>query len=407
MMTAQGSFVDRIENLPPLPIVIQRIMSVTGSDDTSATDIASVLSEDPAIAAKILRVANSSFYGMARNITQVSRAVAVLGVVAVRNIALGVAVRDSLIKMVVGDVDHAAIWRHSIAVGSACEMVARHIGYRPPEEAFVAGLLHDIGQLAMMAIQPEGLDAVLREQGRGIPFLALERTHFGVDHPDAGFRIMRRWRIPDSLCQVARRHHEPRLINDGPQSQLLAIVMLSDTVAQVMGYGLDMPVGRLERAERAARVLGLDELAKMRIVDKLAQRIDQAVEMFASVDEADARHGDSHSRTALWIAPITSNARSMSELLLEHYGYAVTRVAPGIPLDGRRADLIIVAMPDEDESLRQAQALVRQGYRNPIMLADPPDGAALRRNDDVTGVCRIPRLFTAFDIHWAQRQIVS
>lgn len=407
MTTAQGSFVDRIENLPPLPIVIQRIMSVTGSDDTSTTDIANVLSEDPAIAAKVLRVANSSFYGMARNITQVSRAVAMLGVVAVRNIALGVAVRDSLIKMAIGDVDHAAIWRHSIAVGSACEMVARHIGYRPPEEAFVAGLLHDIGQLAMMAIQPEGLDAVLREQGRGIPFLALERSHFGVDHPDAGFRIMRRWRIPDALCQVARRHHEPRLVSDGPQSQLLAIVMLADTVAQVMGYGLDMPVGRLERAERAARVLGLDEAAKMRIVDKLAQRIDQAVEMFASVDAADGRPGAARSRTAIWIAAATPNIRSMSELLLEHYGYEVTRATPGTSLEGRNVDMVIVALPDEDESLRLAQALVQQGFRKPIMLADPPDGAALRRSDDATGVCRIPRLFTAFDIHWAQRQIAS
>jgi hypothetical protein len=145
----------------------------------------------------------------------------------------------------------------------------------------------------------------------------------------------------------------------------------------------------------------------MRIVDQLAQRIDQAVEMFARVDEADARGEDIRPRVAVWIAPATNSVRSMSELLLEHYGYEVARVSPGTSLEGCCADLMIVALPDEDESFRLAQTLVRQGFQKPIVLADPPDGAALRHGNDVTGVRWIPRLFTAFDIHWAQRQIAS
>jgi putative nucleotidyltransferase with HDIG domain len=367
-----------------------------------------VLSEDQAIAAKVLRVANSSFFGTGRSVTQVSRAVMMLGVVGVRNLVLGIAARDSLAKVAMRDVDHAAIWRHSIAVGSACELIARLIGYRPPEEAFVAGLLHDIGQLAMMTIQPEGLEAVTREQGRGVRFLTLERAQYGVDHTEVGARILSRWQIPAPLREVAMRHHEPQPSGDTPHAKLLAIVMLSDTLAQLMGFGLDMPVGRLERAERASQVLGLDEASKIRIVDTLARRIDQAVELFASVDSATPRGESVASKRAVWIGTVDSEQRSISQLLLEHHGYDVVRVLPDSVEDVRSpVDLIIVALPDVEASTRLAWELVRRGQRNPVVLADPPDGGALRHRDQTTGICWIPRFFTAFDLHWATRQVVK
>ena len=407
MTVAAGTeFIDRIERLPPLSNVVHRIMAMTNSGDATAMDIADVLSEDQAITAKILRVANSSFFGTGRRVTQVSRAVMMLGTIGVRNLVLGVAARDSLKTIAAGDLDldHTSLWCHSVAVGSACETIARQIGHRPPEEAFVAGLLHDIGQLAMMTIHSEGLEAVVRQQARDAQLLELERGQFGIDHTEAGFRILTRWRIPDAFCQAALRHHEQRVDPGGPNSQLLAIIMLGDTLAQMMGFGLDAPMGRMERAQSAMQVLGFDEAAVIGIVDTLNRRVEQAAEVFDGTGAVPCRELPAP-RCAVWISADGGGTRSLGQLLLKQHGYEVVRVSPENVDELPPADLILVALPDEEDSARLALEASHQGRRGVVVLADPPDGGVLRRCDESTGVCRIPRIFTAFDVAWIEEQM--
>jgi putative nucleotidyltransferase with HDIG domain len=399
------SFVDRIESLPPLPTVVHRVLLMTNQNEASLADIAEVVSEDQAIAAKILRIANSSFFGIGRRVTQVSRAISLLGTVGLRNLILGIATRNALAAASSPNVDHVTLWRHSIAVGSACEVIARQVGYKPTEEAFVAGLLHDIGQLAMMSIQPKGLEAVMREQGRSMRFLDLERSQYGIDHTAAGFSILKRWRLPENLCLAALKHHEQQLAHDEPQRQLIAMVMLGDTLAQMMGMGLDIPVGRRERADFASEVLKLDESARIRILANLNQRVEQALEMFSGLDAVHTRMESLALKRVMWISPPDVSHDSMSQMLLEQLGFDVICTSPDAAADSLSpADLIIVALPDEDASADLALSLIEQGRHGVIVLADPPEGAVLRQRDETTGLCSIPRFFTIFDIQWAQSQ---
>jgi len=402
----KAGLLEQIESLPPLPAIVRRVLEVTKGSDSSADDVARVLSEDQAIAAKILRVANSSFYGTERQVTQISRAVVMLGSVGVRNLVLGVAARDAFKSGTVQTPEHTTLWRHSIATASAAELIARQVRYKPPEEAFVAGLLHDIGQLAMVTFEPESFRAIFREQGHGVRFLTLERSHFNLDHTEAGFQILTRWRLPEAICQVALHHHEREIGDNEPLAQLLAVVMLADTIAHLMGFGVDMPVGRLKRAETSARLLALDDSEQMRIISGLSHRIEQANEMFASVDTARHHREPTVAKRAVWVSPESTDHRSISQLLLEHHGYEVLRVSPGDLYSGLSPDdLAIFSLSEENAAVRLASDLTRRGHHRIVLLSDPADGATLRRRDVETGVCFIPRLFTAFDIHWIEEQL--
>lgn len=410
MTTAtKTKFIDQIESLPPLPTIVQRILAVTESPDSSADDVAKVLSGDPAVAAKVLRVANSPFYGMSRQVTQVSRAVVMLGSVAVRNLVLGICARDALASPGSHVPEHATLWRHSIAVGSASELIARELGLKPSEEAFVAGLLHDIGQLAMATFQPETLRTVFQEQGRGVRFLTLERQHFGIDHTEAGCKILTQWGLPEALCRVVRQHHQQEIRPDDPQARLLAVVILADTFAHMLGIGFDLPVGRFRRAVVSAELLGLCESDQFRILERLERRVDEATEMFAGADAANNKPAASTSKRAIWISRKDVSSRHISQLLLEHHGYAVTCIAPDdVERDLAPDDLVVVDLPPQEQAnaTQIALGLARQGHRRIVILIDPIETEAPRQCDPNTGVCHIPRLFTAFDLKWIEEQLL-
>lgn len=398
--------IDHIESLPPLPAIVQRILSVTNSSDSSIEDVVRVLSEDQAFAAKILRVANSSFLGAGRQVAQVSRAVMLLGLVGVRNVVLGIATRDAIQSGATPPPEHAILWRHSIAVASASEAIARSVGFKPPEEAFVTALLHDIGQLAMVTFAPESFQTVFREQERGVGFLSVEREHFGLDHTEAGFEILTRWGLPEQVCEVVRLHHEREINQEEPASRLLAIVMHADTIAQVMGFGFDMPAGSQHRAELSASYLGLSDAEELHVLDGLNARIDQAVEMFAGVDSAEDREDTPSCKRTIWVSFGKETHACISHLLLEHGGYEVLSV-PSAEVIKKRSpgDLVIIVASDGDGVEDLVSELVQDRHRNIMLLSDQAGGALTRRRDTDTGVFHLARVFTAFDIRWIEEHV--
>ncbi|PIE76795.1 HD family phosphohydrolase, partial [bacterium DOLJORAL78_65_58] len=138
-----------IKDLPPLPLVVQKLLQVMDDPNSSADDISQVLSADNAMAAKVLKLVNSSFYGLSGQVASVPRAIVILGLSSIRNLALGLGVTKLMARAGNGELQQR-FWAHSIATAAACETVARATQRIIPEEAFVAGLLHDIGHLILM-----------------------------------------------------------------------------------------------------------------------------------------------------------------------------------------------------------------------------------------------------------------
>jgi putative nucleotidyltransferase with HDIG domain len=404
LITSQKlNLIDHIETLPTLPAVVHQILAVTESENSSASDVARVLSQDQVFAAKVLRVANSSFYGAGRQVTQVSRAVVTLGLVGVRNLVLGIAARDAFQTKGEPAPEHAALWGHSIAVATAAEAIARTVGYRPVEEAFVAGLLHDIGQLAMVSCCVDSFRETINDTRSNGGFLSAEKERFGLDHTEAGFEILQRWGLPENMRHVVKNHHEREIRADDSTQRLLAIVMLADTIAQVMGFGLDIPAGNLHRATNSANLLKLNDVDQLKIFNGLAARIDQADAMFADVDRAAHRPTEEPAKRVIWVEATEQEQVCISRLLLENRGYDVLYRTPAEAIGVIAPnDIVILAQPDEEASAALEQTLLDRRHAKVIKLSESGALARNRWRDEQTGVFNIARLFTVFDIRWVE-----
>ncbi len=221
----------KIKELPPLPLVVQKLLAVMEDDNSSADDISQVLNSDQAMTSKVLKLVNSSFYGLSGKVTTVPRAIVILGVAAMRNLALGLGVTRVLAKTGTGELQEK-FWDHSIAVAAASEVIARHTKKAEPEEAFVAGLLHDIGHLLLLMAVP---DEFMNVMAMGpVNLVENERKNIGMAHTRAGQKLLKQWNLPTSLCDAVRFHHTPKVIT-GKDDPLISVVAMADLFAGVHG----------------------------------------------------------------------------------------------------------------------------------------------------------------------------
>jgi HD-like signal output (HDOD) protein len=150
-----AALIESIDELPPLPSVAARVMNMADDDRTSALDLAQVLSTDQALTAKLIRISNSAYYGFARRVSTVREAVLVLGFKQVRQMAVGASVMNAFKGSKLSDgFDLDLFWGHSIAVAVAAETLAKKTRVAKPEDAFTAGILHDIGRLVLRQVMP-------------------------------------------------------------------------------------------------------------------------------------------------------------------------------------------------------------------------------------------------------------
>lgn len=215
-----------------LPQVATKAIEMVEDPDADHGELARLMEADPVLSAKLLKVANSPMYGFAQKVSSVRRATDLLGIVAVRNVTVAV----SMAKLfqpgpIVAGVDARVLWTHSNAVAIASRQVARHVG-EPIDEAYLAGLLHEIGVVLEMLVDRPSLAAAMTDRPEG--FVASERGHFGTDHQRLGEALCRSWRLPDVVCEAVAHHHDP-----DPPSRLAAVVYLANALAPA-GFGLDV-----------------------------------------------------------------------------------------------------------------------------------------------------------------------
>jgi HD-like signal output (HDOD) protein len=215
-----------------LPHTLVEVLRVASDPDVSTKELAAVLMKDPGMTTRVLRLVNSPFYGAGREITTVTQAVTLLGIRSVTALAL-----SSSVYQVTSDwsssLDRVRFWRHSIEVAIASRKVAEAINYACPEEAFVAGLLHNIGLLALESSFPEAFVHIWQKVESPHQLYDLEQEELGTDHIRVGQFILEQWKLPSDLtdavggyraCQLGEEDRSPCLL---PQ-----IVALADTISK-------------------------------------------------------------------------------------------------------------------------------------------------------------------------------
>lgn len=222
---------DKVRQLPAMPAIALDVIRSLQNSDVDVEDLARRIAQDQAIAARVLRVANSPFYGLQKQVGSIQDAIVVLGLSAVRSLVLAASLITCLPAAHARGFSHDAFWRHGLGTAVAAEALARVL-QRPPELMFIAGVLHDIGRLAMVTLYPD-LYAAMQEQAarEDRPPGSLEAGYFGFDHAEAGASLAALWNFPPAIADAIGRHHMP---GQGLPGGLAAIIHYADAIARAL-----------------------------------------------------------------------------------------------------------------------------------------------------------------------------
>ncbi|MEA3468624.1 MAG: HDOD domain-containing protein [Thermodesulfobacteriota bacterium] len=220
----------QVDSLPSLPVTVSRVLSVTADPESSAKDLVNAILPDQAMCATILKIANSAFFGVPRKIATMDKAVTMLGFNEIYNIVLGKAVFSSFQKIRWENKKiKTHFWNHSFTCGLAAKILAEDMTCSP-SELFIAGLLHDIGQLVFFITIPGEYLPVMELQGTDhLKCSQMEKATFGVDHGQVGFHLLSRWLFPDRLLTAVGFHHHPEECTS--HTLYAAIVQISDALS--------------------------------------------------------------------------------------------------------------------------------------------------------------------------------
>lgn len=220
-----------IRGLPAMPAVAMELLTTLSGGDADVDALAQRIAQDQAIAARVLRVANSPFYGLQARVGSIHDAIVVLGFTAVRSLVLAAAVVTALPPGSCPGFVPSRFWRHVLGTAVAAQALAKALRHKA-DGLFIAGLLHDIGRLVMVSVYPEHYARVIAlANERDSRLLDVETEVFGFDHTAVGAALARHWNFPEDIVEALACHHNPELAHPG---SLAAVVHYADAIAKAL-----------------------------------------------------------------------------------------------------------------------------------------------------------------------------
>jgi len=227
------AIIKQIKALPTLPAVAQQMLSHLEDDDISLDDVAEKVAHDQSLAAAMLRLANSSYYGNNSKVVTLQQAVTLLGITQVKNLIRLTAVNHGFTTIHSHKFNFKAFWRHSVATAECAELISRTL-HMKHDFAFTAGLLHDIGRLVLASCFPAQYDQVLTyRQKHDCYLLEAEHAVLSIDHIEAGLCLAEHWQFSEAICDAIRGHHQPDISG---LNSIASIVHVADIIV----HGLDL-----------------------------------------------------------------------------------------------------------------------------------------------------------------------
>ncbi len=244
-------------DLPAMPQVASKVLELSSAPNTSADELQKVIADDQAMVARILKIANSAMYSCSRKISTLTEAIVMLGFNSIRSLVVTSAARNLYnMKTSPSGLKETLMWEHSIGSAFACRLLAEGRAPALTEEAFLAGLLHDIGKLVLTQRLPAEFDEIVQTvYNENKPFAATERAVLGFDHAQVGALLVNKWKFSPILENVILNHHKPEAIS--PEEPLLLFLDLGNKLCHKLGIGFqDEPDLELQDCP-ANQILGL------------------------------------------------------------------------------------------------------------------------------------------------------
>ena len=269
----------KVTTIATLPEVTARIVSTVEDPRSTASQLHKIISNDPALVSRILKVVNSAFYGLPGQIGSVDRAIVLLGLNAVKNLAVAASLGQLFRGMKLCEGFTAKdLWTHCISVAVTARELARQMKMPLADEAFLAGLIHDVGILVAMHVHPDKLQAVCAKvQREGGDFCTIEREICGVDHQQLGRGLTEQWKFTQACQQAAGGHHRPHAAPD--QSRLLqTLVYVADTICAQQKRGFNLTALYQQLDPVALEAAGVS----MAVIENTQKNLDALIESATS-----------------------------------------------------------------------------------------------------------------------------
>lgn len=268
-----------VKDLPPMPQVAYKAREILADDDSSFSDLARVIEADQAIAARVLKIANSPYYGSGGKITSLQQGAVFLGMKTLEEL-LTLACASSVLS---SDLDGygleaGALWQHSLAAAACARGIAKRVDPKLKNDAFSAGLIHDCGKLVLAKYIGERsgkFEQFLAEGNRS--FLEAERHILGFSHAEIGSEICEMWNIPENLSAPTRLHHNP---SDAVGNTLVAIVHAADVIAQMSGIGAGTDGMMYAVDDAVVELLDLDEVTIAELMAMSVEYVEKTTKGF-------------------------------------------------------------------------------------------------------------------------------
>ena len=276
--------IGEISHIATLPEVTLKVIRLVEDPDSTAQDLNQIINNDPALGTRILKVVNSSFYGLPGQIGSINRAIVLLGLNGLKNVAIAA----SLAKLFRGGricdgFNARVLWTHSLGVASGTRILAAKSGLGLPDEAFLAGLIHDLGIMVAMQTRRQSLIEAIEtlEDNPGMTFRQAEEAALGITHEHLGLVLCRAWKFPACFWSVSGFHHRPL---EAPEEHqvLTALVHIADVLAARVGVGYTRTV---EHEQVADELLGLTGITRQQL-EETVEELPGAVEEAATLLQA-------------------------------------------------------------------------------------------------------------------------
>ncbi len=248
-----------IKKMPSLPTSVAKVMELSNDPNVNPADLNRVISLDPVLMGKVMKLINSAYYGLNSKVTSLVRAIIMLGINTVKNLALSTAVLGNIKSSSFQSLDLSGFWRHSLCVGVTARMIAKEIGIsnQQIESYFIAGLLHDIGKIPLNnALAEMYIHAMGRAEHEGIPLVESERHIFGFSHEEVGKLIAKSWKLGPEIYDALTFHHRPEKY-EGQYPQIVRAVAVSNYFANEFEFGFSGNRNPVPPREHVFKELGI------------------------------------------------------------------------------------------------------------------------------------------------------
>lgn len=219
----------KLEGVPTLPPIVQRLNQMIEDERVSLNQIAEIIEKDQVITTKVLRLANSAFYGFPRKVSTVNQAMMFLGINVLKILIMTSSIFEIIHK------EDVSLWEHSIGVAACARIISEKANIPEPQEIATAGLLHDLGRVIEMVTFKEEFTAIKMLVEKGEDALNAERSILGIDHAEIGAFLMTQWNLPERLIEAVQAHHF--LENAKKYKKEAACLHLADLLVHARGYG--------------------------------------------------------------------------------------------------------------------------------------------------------------------------